>query len=157
MVAKISLSGNLYGALAYNQDKIDRDKGRILETNRVFVPADGRFSVADCVQDFERTMPSQITTTRGIVHISLNPHPDDKLTDERLADIGREYIERMGFGGQPYMIFKHEDIDREHLHIVTTRIRGDVTLISDKKNFERSRKITDDLEQKYGLHPREKR
>jgi hypothetical protein len=61
------------------------------------------------------------------------------------------------FGGQPYMIFKHEDIDREHLHIVSTRVRSDGTLISDKKDFERSRKITDDLEQKYGLHPKDRK
>jgi hypothetical protein len=157
MVAKISLGGNLYGALAYNQDKIDRGKGQILETNRVFVPADGRFVLGECVCDFERTMPSQVTTTRGIVHISLNPHPNDKLTDDQLTDIGREYIERMGFGGQPWMLFKHEDIDREHLHIVTTRVRGDGTLISDKNNYEKSRKITDDLERKYGLHPKGER
>ena len=157
MVAKVSLGGNLYGALAYNQDKIDRGKGQILETNRVFVPADGRFSVGECMRDFERTMPSQVTTTRGIVHISLNPHPEDRLTDEQLTDIGREYIERMGFGNQPWILFKHEDIDREHLHIVTTRVQGDGTLISDKNNYERSRKITDDLEKKYGLHPKDKR
>ncbi|KAA6309940.1 hypothetical protein EZS27_038666, partial [termite gut metagenome] len=61
------------------------------------------------------------------------------------------------FGGQPYMIFKHEDIDRQHLHIVSTRVRSDGTLISDKKDFERSRKITDDLEQKYGLLPKGKK
>ena len=157
MVAKISLGGNLYGALAYNQDKIDRGKGQILETNRVFVPADGQFSVGECMRDFERTMPSQVTTTRGIVHISLNPHPEDRPTNEQLVDIGREYIERMGFGGQPWMLFKHEDIDREHLHIVTTRVRGDGSLISDKNNYERSRKITDDLERKYGLHPKGER
>ncbi len=152
MVAKVSLGSNLYGALAYNQDKIDRGKGQVLDTNRVFVPADGQFSVGECMRDFERTMPSQVTTTRGIVHISLNPHPEDRLTDEQLTDIGREYIERMGFGSQPWMLFKHEDIDREHLHIVTTRVCGDGTLISDKNNYERSRKITDDLERKYGLH-----
>jgi hypothetical protein len=157
MIAKISLGGNMYGALVYNQDKIDRGKGQILETNRVFVPTDGQFSVSECMRDFERTMPSQVTTTRGIVHISLNPHPDDRLTDEQLTDIGRKYIERMGFGGQPWMLFKHEDIEREHLHIVTTRVRGDGTLISDKNNYERSRKITDDLERKHGLHPKGKR
>jgi len=157
MVAKVSLGNNLYGALAYNQDKIDRGKGQVLETNRVFVPANGRFSVGECVRDFELSMPPQVTTTRGIVHISLNPHPDDKLTDEQLADIGREYIERMGFGGQPWMLFKHEDIDREHLHIVTTRVRGDGTLISDKNNFEKSHRITDNLERKYGLHLKSER
>lgn len=157
MVADIHIGNNLYGALAYNQEKIDAGLGKILETNRVFVPADGQFSVGDCMRDFERTMPPQVTTTRRIIHISLNPNPEDKLTDDQLADIGREYMERLGFGGQPYMIFKHEDIDRQHLHIVSTRVRSDGSLISDKKNYEKSKKITDDLEQKYGLHPKDKR
>lgn len=157
MVADIHIGNNLYGALAYNQEKIDAGLGKILEANRIFVPADGQFSVGDCMRDFERAMPPQVTTTRGIIHISLNPHPEDKITDDRLADIGREYMERLGFGGQPYMIFKHEDIDRQHLHIVSTRVRGDGTLISDKNNYEKSKKITDDLEKKYGLHPKDKK
>lgn len=154
MVADIHKGGNLYGALAYNQDKIDKGLGQILETNRVFVPYDGQFRVSDCVRDFERAMPSQITTGKPVIHISLNPHPDDKLTDAQLADISREYLEKMGFGGQPYMIFKHEDIDRQHVHIISTRVRGDGSIISDSKDYERSRKITDALEQKYGLNPK---
>lgn len=157
MVADIHIGNNLYGALAYNQEKIDAGLGKILETNRVFVPADGQFSVGDCMCDFERAMPSQVTTTRGIIHISLNPHPEDKISDDQLADIGREYMERLGFGGQPYMIFKHEDLDRQHLHIVSTRVRSDGSLISDKKNYEKSKKITDDLEHKYSLHPKDKK
>lgn len=154
MVADIHKGNNLYGALAYNQDKIDRGKGQILETDRVFVPYDGQFRVSDCVQDFERAMPSQITTGKPVIHISLNPHPDDRLTDAQLADISREYLEKMGFGDQPYMIFKHEDIDRQHVHIISTRVRGDGSIISDSKDYERSKKITDALEQKYGLHPK---
>ena len=157
MVADIHIGNNLYGALAYNQEKIDAGLGKILEANRIFVPADGQFSVGDCMRDFERAMPEQTTTTRGIIHISLNPHPEDKISDDQLADIGREYMERLGFGGQPYMIFKHEDIDRQHLHIVSTRVRSDGTLISDKNNYEKSKRITDSLEKKYGLHPKDKK
>lgn len=52
------------------------------------------------------------------------------------------------------MIFKHEDIDRQHVHIISTRVRGDDSIISDSKDYERSRKITDALEEKYGLHPK---
>lgn len=157
MVADIHIGNNLYGALSYNQEKIDAGLGKILEANRIFVPADGQFSVGDCMRDFERAMPPQVTTTRGIIHISLNPHPEDKISDDQLADIGREYMERLGFGGQPYLIFKHEDIDRQHLHIVSTRVRSDGTLISDKNNYEKSKRITDSLEKKYGLHPKDKK
>lgn len=157
MVADIHIGNNLYGALSYNQEKIDAGLGKILEANRIFVPSDGQFSVGDCMRDFERAMPEQTTTTRGIIHISLNPHPEDKISDDQLADIGREYMERLGFGGQPYLIFKHEDIDRQHLHIVSTRVRSDGTLISDKNNYEKSKKITDSLEKKYGLRPKDKK
>lgn len=154
MVADIHKGSNLYGALAYNQDKIDNGKGQILEINRVFVPFDGQFRVSDCVRDFEQAMPSQIKTGKPVIHISLNPHPDDRLTDTQLVDISREYLEKLGFGRQPYMIFKHEDIDRQHVHIISTRVRGDGSIISDSKDYERSRKITDALEKKYGLHPK---
>ena len=156
MVAKFSHGSNLYGALSYNQEKVNEGLGKVLATNLVIEPNDGVFNVASCMEDFERFMPSHIRTSKPVIHISLNPHPDDKLTDQQLADIGREYMERFGYGGQPYMIFKHEDIGREHIHIVSTRVRTDGSIISDSKNYERSRKITDSLEQKYGLHSKEK-
>ena len=117
MVAKISHGSNLYGALSYNQEKVDEGLGKVLATNLVIEPTNGVFNVSDCMQDFERFMPSHIRTSKPVIHISLNPHPDDKLTDNQLADIGREYMERFGYGGQPYMIFKHEDIGREHIHV----------------------------------------
>lgn len=156
MVAKFSHGSSLYGALSYNQEKVNEGLGKVLATNLVIEPNDGVFNVASCMEDFERFMPSHIRTSKPVIHISLNPHPDDKLTDQQLADIGREYMEQFGYGGQPYMIFKHEDIDREHIHIVSTRVRTDGSIISDSKNYERSRKITDSLEKKYGLHTKEK-
>ncbi len=59
---------------------------------------------------------------KPVVHISLNPHPEDVLTDIELQNIAREYLEKLGFGNQPYLVFKHEDIDRHHLHIVTVNV-----------------------------------
>ena len=61
-------------------------------------------------------------TTNTVFHVSLNPSPEDRLTDERLRDIAREYMERMGYGEQPYIVFKHKDISREHLHLVSLRV-----------------------------------
>ena len=61
---------------------------------------------------------------KPVVHISLNPHPEDVLTDIELQNIAREYLEKLGFGNQPYLVFKHEDIDSHHLHIVTVNVDG---------------------------------
>lgn len=151
MVARINHGSNLYGALSYNQEKVDEGLGKVLATNMVMEPTDGRFSVAACMQDFERFMPSHITTSKPVIHISLNPHPDDKLTDAQLADIGREYMERLGYGGQPYIVFKHEDIDRQHIHIVGSRVRTDGTPVPDRFENGRSTKIIERMERDYGL------
>lgn len=153
MVAKISHGSNLYGALSYNQEKVDEGLGKVLATNLVIEPADGVFNASTCMQDFERFMPSHITTKKPVIHVSLNPHPDDKLTDEQLSEIGQKYMERLGYGSQPYMIFKHEDIDRQHIHIVSTRVRPDGSLVPDSFEKDRSNKIRRELEKEYNLIP----
>lgn len=153
MVAKISHGSNLYGALSYNQEKVDEGLGKVLATHLVIEPADGAFNASACMQDFERFMPSHITTQKPVIHISLNPHPDDMLTDNQLAEIGQKYMERLGYGSQPYMIFKHEDIDRQHIHIVSIRVRPDGSLVPDSFEKDRSNKIRRELEKEYNLIP----
>lgn len=63
----------------------------------------------------------------------------------------------MGYGNQPYLVFKHEDINRHHLHIVTVRVDENGRSIDTRNNFYRSKQITRELEQKYGLHDAERR
>jgi hypothetical protein len=157
MIARINIGSSLYGALAYNQEKVDENLGKVLASNLVCEPIDGRFSVLACVTDFARWMPSSehLPTKKPVIHISLNPHPDDKLTDDQLADIGREYMERLGYGGQPYLIFKHEDIGRDHIHIVSLRLDCEGKLIKNSFEHKRSKEITELLEKKYGLIPAE--
>ncbi len=155
MVAKINIGSNLYGALAYNQEKVDEGLGKILGANLVFEPADGRFNVSECMEDFMQFVPANFRTEKPVFHVSLNPHPDDHLTDDQLTDIGREYMERLGYGNQPYLIFKHEDIGREHIHIVSLRVDSEGKKIDGYKEHERSKEITEHLERKYNLHPAE--
>lgn len=156
MVAKISFGSSLYGALAYNAEKIDEGKGKVLGANKTFYNKDGIFNLHSCLEDFNARMPLHVATRKPIVHISLNPHPDDKLSDEQLSAIGTEYLERMGYGNQPYLIYKHEDIERHHIHIVTLGVDEQGKKIDDGNNFFRSKKITRELEQRYGLLPAEK-
>lgn len=157
MIARINIGSSLYGALAYNQEKVNENLGKVLASNLVCEPMNGNFSVLACATDFARWMPSQehLPTKKPVIHISLNPHPDDKLTDNQLADIGREYMDRLGYGGQPYLIFKHEDIGREHIHIVSLRVDCDGKLIKNSFEHKRSKEITELLEKKYGLIPAE--
>lgn len=85
-----------------------------------------------------------------MVHISLNPHPDDMLTNTELQDIAREYLEKLGYGEQPYMIYKHEDIDRHHVHIVTVNVDENGRRLNQDYLYRRSDRIRKELEESTG-------
>ena len=145
MVAKISVGCSLYGAIAYNGEKINEAQGRLLTTNRIYNDGSGTVDIHRAMEDFHTFLPPQMKVEKPVVHISLNPHPDDVLTDAELQDIAREYLEKLGFGNQPYLVFKHEDIARHHLHIVTVRVDENGKCISDKNTYYRSKQITREL------------
>ena len=112
----------MFGALAYNQNKVDSGEAKVLFSNRMLLSEDGNFSIGECMRSFEMQMPVQLSTKKPILHISINPHPEDVLTDQQLSDIAREYMRKLGYGDQPYLVYKHEDIDRHHIHIVGLRV-----------------------------------
>lgn len=157
MVAKISMGTSLYGALAYNGLKVNEGEGRLLAVNRIFDDGSGRVDVARAEQDFKRFMPEQVRTRNKVIHISLNPHPDDRLTDTELEQLAREYLDRLGYGDQPYLVFKHEDISRHHLHIVSVNVDENGRRLNRDFIHRRSKRITSELEKKYGLHPADRR
>ena len=79
---------------------MNEGEGRLLAVNRVFDDGSGRVDVARTEQDFKRFMPEQVRTRNRVIHISLNPHPDDRLTDTELEQLAREYLDRLGYGDQ---------------------------------------------------------
>ena len=157
MVAKISVGKSLYGALAYNGEKINEAKGRLLTTNRIYNDGTGTVDIRKAMEGFLACMPEHTRVEKPVLHISLNPHPDDVLTDTELQDIAREYLEKLGYGDQPYLIVKHEDIDRHHLHIVTINVDEKGRRLNQDFLFRRSDRIRRELERKYGLHPAERK
>lgn len=157
MVAKITIGSSLFGAIKYNADKVNIGKGQLLDTNKIFNNGDGKVNVAQVLADFEKRMPRQMRTEKPVIHISLNPHPDDKLTDGELTQMAHEYMQRMGYGDQPYIIVKHEDIDRHHLHIVSVRVDEQGKRVKSDFTKRRSLAIIRDFEQRYGLHHGNKR
>ena len=156
MIAKISATENLGGALGYNFKKVEKGEANILLTAELYQSKEGRYTIEDVLADMEALIPKNCRTKKTVFHCSLNPHPDEKLSDEQLTQIAKEYMEALGYGNQPYIVFKHNDIAREHIHIVSLRIDGEGKKINDKFEKRRSKQITDALERKLGLIPSSK-
>ena len=79
------------------------------------------------------------------------------LTDQQLSDIAKEYMRKLGYGDQPYLVYKHTDIDRHHIHIVGLRVDESGRPLNDRFEHRRSKQITRELERKYNLHPAERK
>ncbi|MDR0185370.1 relaxase [Prevotella brunnea] len=156
MIAKISSTENLGGALGYNFKKVQHDEAAVLCVNELRKGFDGTFQMDKVLADMQKAIPEQCRTKKTVFHCSLNPHPDEKLSDETLMQLAKEYMEALGYGKQPYIVFKHSDIAREHIHILSLRVNGEGKKINDKFEKRRSKKITDTLERKFGLIPSSK-
>ena len=155
MVANIRSRPSPSGALYYNKEKVDKDEAEVLLWQKMLEPFDkhGRLDIDACMESFRPYLEANRRTTSTVFHASLNSSPEDKLTDEQLRKIACEYMERMGYGKQPYIVFKHKDISREHLHIVSLRVDEQGRKLPHDFEARRSMEILRDLERKYGLHP----
>ena len=157
MVAKINTGSSMFGALAYNQEKVDNGEAKVLFSNKMLLSEDGHFSIGECMRSFEMQMPVQLSTQKPILHISINPHPEDVLSDQQLSDIAKEYMQKLGYGGQPYLVYKHTDIDRHHIHIVGLRVDENGRPLNDRFEHRRSKQITRELERNTGCTRRKRR
>lgn len=136
----------------YNKNKLDKEEAKLLSSKNVYEKADGSFSMQTTIKSFEPYLTANKRTEKPIFHVSLNPNPKDILSDEQYKDIANRYMEEMGYGNQPYIVFKHTDISRTHLHIVSIRV--DETGKKLDSNFEnmRSMKVCRQIEKDFNLH-----
>jgi len=109
------------------------------------------------MRSFEPYLAANQKTENPILHISLNPDPKDVLTDNQLSEIAQEYMEKLGYGNQPFVVYKHEDIDRHHLHIVSVRVDENGKKLDHNFEFRKSMEICRHLEQKFHLIPADKK
>ena len=148
MVPKVNSGANVYGVLQYNRIKVEAGEGRILYMQGI----DGRFSIEECAEAFGYYTALNPRVRKPVVHFSLNPSPEDRLSEAQLTRLAAEFMERMGYGRQPYVVFLHEDIARRHMHVVSVRVDEQGRKIDHNNELRRAMAVCRELEHEYGLH-----
>ena len=132
-------------------DKTERGKvqSRILSFKGIEPP-----NVQDMVRDFkdQTLLNPRIKNAVGHISLSFSPKDADRLTDPVMAQIAREYMERMGIRNTQFLIVRHTDQAHPHCHIVYNRVGNDGQTISDKNIKIRNSKVCKELTAKYGLY-----
>ncbi len=157
MVAVIKKTRSLSTTLNYNEKKLQQENAEcILASN--YVKDLELLNFYDKLHRLEHQANLNLRVKANSVHITLNFHEDDKLSKEKLQNIAEEYMQKIGFAEQPYLVYEHYDAGHQHAHIVTTNIRIDGTRI-DMHNIGRnqSEKARKELEIKHKLIQAESR
>ncbi|QEH39463.1 relaxase/mobilization nuclease domain-containing protein [Chitinophaga sp. XS-30] len=123
MVVRFKSGKSLRGALIYNERKLDRGEAVLLTAVGFHKDAD-RLNFLDKLKRLERLAEKRSTVRHKCVHVSLNFSPRETLSPDRLKVIAADYLERIGFRGQPYLLYEHRDAGHQHVHLVTTPIQA---------------------------------
>ena len=125
-----------------------KEDARILASDGVLLT-----STQDIIDSFEfqRQMNPRISKPVGHIALSFLPEDKDKLTDETMTKIAREYMELMGIKDTQFLLVRHFDNGNPHCHLVYNRINNEGKTISDQNDFRRNEQVTKLLKRKYGL------
>lgn len=153
MVPNITSGSSFYGVIAYNKIKVDDGTAKVLWHPKIAADTSGNVPIENCMQAFEPYIALNSHVRKPVIHISLNPSPKDILSKEQMTVLAQEFMEKFGYGNQPYIVWLHEDIDRKHMHIVSVRINEKGEKIDHNREAIRAQNICREMEVKYGLHP----
>lgn len=151
MVAVIGIGKSIRRAFFYNENKVEGEDASLLLVSNM--PSE------KCAEnpDLRLKMLLKLTATRpdvktNTVHISLNFSPEERLTDDKMRQIATDYMDKIGFGKQPYLVYRHKDSGHEHMHIVTTNITYEGERISlHNIGSHKSEPARKEMEKKYRL------
>lgn len=129
MVSKIITGKSIRGALNYNEKKVKEAKAFPLDCNG-YSKSIFQLSFSEKLLTLERQVALNERIKTNCLHISLNFDPSEKLSPQKLAEVTSFYMEELGFGEQPYLVYQHIDVGHPHVHIITTNIQEDGTAIS---------------------------
>lgn len=129
MVAKVISGHHIKGALYYNEHKVAAGTAQCIQASG-FLQDAGKLSFRDKLNRFTNLNQRNLRTKTNTLHISLNFDPGEKLSIDELNKIASVYMERIGFGDQPYLVYQHHDAAHPHIHIVSTLIQENAKRIA---------------------------
>jgi hypothetical protein len=151
MVAVVHQSSSIRNILSYNEHKLKEGKAVCISASG-FIKEPGDLNFMEKLRRFEKLTELNQSTKVNSLHISLNFDPSETLSNERLQEIAAIYMEKIGFGEQPYLIYKHMDAGHPHVHLVTTNIKPDgkaITLHNLAKVKSKAARL--EIEKMFGL------
>ena len=156
MVAKIAILKSIEGAMNYNEKKVQKGQAECLFAGNYLSEAKN-MNFYQKIAGFDNLNILNDRAATKTLHVSLNFDPSEKLSNNKLSEIASLYMDKIGFGEQPYLVYQHHDAGHPHLHIVSTIIQQDGSRINTHNiGRNQSEKARKEIERIYHLVKAEK-
>src|ERR1700674_2317352 len=129
MVARITIPMSIHRALNYNEQKMQKGQAECIYAHNFLKEAD-KLNFYEKLHHFEQLNSLNKRAATNTLHVSLNFDPSEKFDKEKLSEIARVYMQKIGFAEQPFLVYHHHDAGHPHIHIVATNIKKDGKRIS---------------------------
>lgn len=151
MVARIAQGQSIRGVLNYNEDKVAMGQAKLLMAfGYPIAPED--LSFKQKLHFFEMLTSQNKMARTNTLHISLNFSNKEIIDDELMERVAMDYMERIGFGQQPFLVYRHYDAAHAHMHIATVNIAdGGERIETHNIGRNQSEKARKEIEIEYGL------
>lgn len=147
----MTIPKSVEAALNYNEKKVQKGTAQCLYAGNYLTDAN-KMNFYQKLDGFDINNRLNKMATTKTLHVSLNFDPSERLSETRLVEIASVYMEKIGFGEQPFLVYKHEDAGHPHIHILSTTIKNDGSRINThnigRNQSEKARKEIEDI---YGL------
>ena len=130
-------------SVKYNESKVEAGEASVLFTMNIPDPSNP-------MATFEEYERGSLRCEKMSFHASIDPSVDDKMSDKDIEEFAKKLMEKLGYGDQPYIVYKHSDIDRVHYHIVSVRVDKEGRKINDSNERKRCHQILKDLAAEFG-------
>ncbi len=154
MIGRILKSGSFASKVDYVT--------RVNHDHRIFTPDTWKILASDglmgekrnqILASFEAQAMENPRIGNPAGHITLSFSADDKrkLTDEKMLQIAKDYIKKMGLDRTQWLIVRHYETDKPHCHIVFNMVGNDGKRMESGRNRYRNKRVCEALDRKYRL------
>jgi len=151
MHAVVAYNTSITRVLGYHQQKVEQGRAECIQSNN-FIRDANELDQKEKEYHFQRLNQKNDRVMKNTPHVFLRFSPEETVGNETMGQVAKEWLEGMGFGEQPYLVYRHYDSAVPHAHLVTTNVDEEGNKIAiTRAGLFYSRQLTHQLEEKYGL------
>ena len=143
MVVVVLKAATSFAGIDYNERKNEEGKSELLVAENFAMNPDN-LKKSDYIAYMESVCRTNPAVKAKQFHAVISCKGRE-YSAEDLKNVALQYINKMGYGNNPYMIYFHSDTENNHVHIVSTRVQKNGQKVKDNMEAVRSQKVINQI------------